>query len=80
MVSSSLPKRPSIIQITCHDLGRHLNCYGATTVRSPHLDALAASGVMFTQAFLYVARVQPQSIIDCHRTLPTCERRDGTRS
>lgn len=51
MVQPTPPHRPSIVQITCHDLGRHLNCYGATSVRSPHLDALAAQGVRFTQAF-----------------------------
>jgi N-sulfoglucosamine sulfohydrolase len=37
--------------MTCHDLGRHLGCYGAPTVQSPHLDALAAAGVRFDRAF-----------------------------
>lgn len=37
--------RPHILQITCHDLGRHLGCYGVPTVRTPNLDALAAHGV-----------------------------------
>src|SRR5690242_17941013 len=43
--------RPNIVQITCHDLGRHLGSYGNPTVRTPHLDALAANGVRFTSAF-----------------------------
>jgi N-sulfoglucosamine sulfohydrolase len=42
---------PHIVQITCHDLGRFLGCYGVATVRTPHLDALAAAGVRFERAF-----------------------------
>ncbi|HEX6506152.1 MAG TPA: sulfatase [Chloroflexota bacterium] len=42
---------PHILLITCHDLGRHLGCYGVETVHSPHLDALAQSGVRFSHAF-----------------------------
>lgn len=36
--------RPNVLLITCHDLGRHLGCYGAGSVPSPRLDALAAEG------------------------------------
>src|SRR5215213_5733519 len=43
--------RPHVVQITCHDLGRFLGCYGVATVRTPHLDALAAAGVRFERAF-----------------------------
>jgi len=43
--------RPHIVLITCHDLGRWLGCYGVDSVRSPHLDALAAEGVRFAQAY-----------------------------
>ncbi|HEV3309994.1 MAG TPA: sulfatase [Chloroflexota bacterium] len=42
---------PNIILITCHDIGRHLDCYGVNTVRSPNLDRLADSGVRFNRAF-----------------------------
>jgi arylsulfatase A-like enzyme len=37
--------------VTCHDLGRHLGCYGVGTVRTPALDGLSAQGVRFEQAY-----------------------------
>ena len=48
-----------VVLMTCHDIGRHLHCYGVETVTSPHLDALAASGVMFTQAFATAPQCSP---------------------
>jgi arylsulfatase A-like enzyme len=42
--------RPNIIYYVCHDLGKHLGCYG-TPVESPHLDRFAANGVQFNKAF-----------------------------
>ncbi|UCG59663.1 MAG: twin-arginine translocation signal domain-containing protein, partial [Phycisphaerales bacterium] len=32
--------RPNILMITCHDMGRHIGCYGVKTVRTDNLDAL----------------------------------------
>jgi N-sulfoglucosamine sulfohydrolase len=45
------PDSPHILFLTCHDLGRHLHCYGHETLHSPALDALAAGGVRFERAF-----------------------------
>src|SRR4051812_27588422 len=42
---------PHILFITCHDLGRHLGCYGVPSVRTPTLDALAADGIRLTNHF-----------------------------
>lgn len=55
--------RENVIFVHWHDLGRHLACYGAQGVRSPHLDALAAEGVRFT---------------DAHATAPLCSPARGS--
>ena len=42
-------RRPSIIFIQCHGLGRgDLSCYGQTNFLTPNLDRLAADGIRFT--------------------------------
>ncbi len=46
-----MDSRPHVMQITCHDMGRHLACYGIRTVHTPNLDALAAGGARFRNAF-----------------------------
>ena len=51
--------KPNILFITCHDLGRHLGCYGVPTVHTPELDRLAASGVRLTRAFATAPSCSP---------------------
>src|SRR5438067_4313244 len=51
--------RPNVLVITCHDLGRYLGCYDQPTVQSPNLDALAADGVRFAQAFCCAPQCSP---------------------
>jgi len=41
----------NVLLITCHDLGRHLGCYGVDTVHTDNIDALAASGIRFQNYF-----------------------------
>jgi len=48
---SAKSRRPNILMITTHDIGRHIGCYGVETVRTPSLDALAAKGVRFANYF-----------------------------
>ena len=44
--------KPNIVFILADDLGRHqLNCYGNPFYETPHIDALAAQGVKFTDAY-----------------------------
>ena len=42
---------PNILWITCEDMSPHLGCYTPDSARTPHLDALAAEGAMYAQAF-----------------------------
>ena len=42
---------PNILWITCEDISANLGCYGDAYARTPTLDALAARGVRYTQAF-----------------------------
>jgi N-sulfoglucosamine sulfohydrolase len=51
--------RTNVLFITCHDLGRHLGCYGHPSVASPNLDALAESGVKFDNAFATAPQCSP---------------------
>ncbi len=44
-------KRPNIIYIMADDMGYgDLGCYGATKIRTPHADRIAAEGMRFTDA------------------------------
>lgn len=50
---------PNALMVTCHDLGRFLGYYGVTTVRTPRLDAFAATGMSFTRAFCTAPQCSP---------------------
>ena len=56
-----MPDRPNILYFVVHDIGRHMGCYGAP-VATPNLDAFAASGVPFTNAFGNSAACSPSRI------------------
>jgi arylsulfatase A-like enzyme len=44
------PRRPNILLIVTDDQGYgDASCYGATDLRTPHFDALAAAGIRFTK-------------------------------
>ncbi len=51
--------RPNILLITCHDLGRHLGCYGFDGVESGCLDGLARDGVLFENNFCTAPQCSP---------------------
>ena len=44
-------RKANVLMITCHDIGRHLGCYGVRTVRTDNLDRLAAKGIRFQNYF-----------------------------
>jgi arylsulfatase A len=46
------PDRPNILLIMADDVGREaLGCYGGTSYKTPHLDALAAGGIRFDHCY-----------------------------
>ncbi len=57
--SETSPARPNVLFITSDDLGLQLGCYGDTVIETPHLDALAASGVQFDVAYVAQASCSP---------------------
>lgn len=53
------PRPTGVVLLIADDLGLDLGCYGNAAIRTPHLDALAASGTRFTNAFASVASCSP---------------------
>jgi iduronate 2-sulfatase len=52
-------RRPNVLFIAVDDLRPELGCYGSKHIKSPHIDALAESGVTFTRAYCQVALCNP---------------------
>ncbi len=52
-------KKPNVLFIIADDLSCDLGCYGHKAVRSPHLDALAESGVRFDRAYVQYTVCNP---------------------
>jgi len=44
--------RPNVLWILAEDASPHLGCYGETAIKTPNLDALAAEGVRFQNAYV----------------------------
>lgn len=51
MTTMTLAQSPNILWISSEDHGPHLGCYGDTYATSPHIDALAARGLVYTRAW-----------------------------
>lgn len=49
--SNELPEKPNVLFIAVDDLRPELNCYGQSQIHSPNIDALAAEGLLFQQAY-----------------------------
>jgi len=53
---AAVSRRPNVVLIVSDDHGRgDLGCYGNPVIQTPHLDALAAEGVRFTNALCTTA-------------------------
>ncbi len=42
---------PNIIKIICHDIGKHLGCYGVKSVSTKAIDAIAKNGILFENSY-----------------------------
>jgi N-sulfoglucosamine sulfohydrolase len=52
-------RRPNVIVLHCHDLGRFLGTYGVPSVSSPCLDAFADQSTVFLNAFATAPQCSP---------------------
>lgn len=49
----------NVLLIICHDLGKHLGCYGVDSVCTPNLNKLSQEGVIFENAFSVAPQCSP---------------------
>ncbi|HEX6987307.1 MAG TPA: sulfatase-like hydrolase/transferase, partial [Planctomycetaceae bacterium] len=61
LVGSVLPAadRPNVLFVAVDDMRPDLGCYGAAFAKTPNLDRLAASGVVFRRAYCQQAVCSP---------------------
>ncbi len=82
IVHSETPQKPNVLFIGVDDLRPALGCYGDKLAITPHLDALARRGTVFTNAYCQVASCHPSrtSILTGLRVKTTGVRgnRDGS--
>jgi len=53
------PSKPHVLFLAVDDLRPELGCYGSPIARTPHIDALAAEGILFKRAYCQQAICSP---------------------
>ncbi|MGB7156429.1 MAG: sulfatase [Tepidisphaeraceae bacterium] len=72
--SSSSSKKPNVLFIAIDDLRPQLACYGESQMKTPNIDALARTGLIFNRAYCQQAVCSPSRI-----SLLTGRRPDTTK-
>src|SRR5438309_9053528 len=70
-VAAEPPRKPNIVWIIVDDMSANFSCYGETTIRTPHVDRLAAEGTRFARAFVTAPVCSPcrsALITGCYQT------------
>jgi arylsulfatase A-like enzyme len=71
VAASEPPRRPNIVWIIVDDMSPNFSCYGETTIRTPHIDRLAAEGTRYTGMFVTAPVCSPcrsALITGCYQT------------
>jgi arylsulfatase A-like enzyme len=66
----------NIVWILVDDMSPHLSCYGETSIRTPHLDQLAAEGARFQHAFVTapICSISRSALMTgCYQTTIGCQ-------
>src|SRR5215213_3352167 len=64
-------RKPNIVWIIVDDMSANFSCYGEATIRTPHVDRLAAEGTRFSRAFVTAPVCSPcrsAMITGCYQT------------
>ena len=68
---SHFAQRPNFLWLTWEDASPHLGCYGERYARTPNLDRLAASGILYHNAFTTAGGCSPSRTCLYTGTYPT---------